>query len=64
MTSSGGCGIREQDFEVRLESVQIRKKIGIRLEPPLNFVSGISRPQKRDQTDVYNEKYFDLGTIS
>ena len=28
--------------------------------PPLDFVSGISRPQKRDQTEKYNEKYFGL----
>ena len=45
---------------VSLESVQIFNKIGTRREPPLDFVSGISRPQKRDQTLKYNEKYFGL----
>ena len=52
--------VHEQDFEVRLEYVQSVKKNGTRLESPLDFVSGISRPQKRDQTLKYNEKYFGL----
>ena len=50
----------EQDFEVRLEYVQSVKKNKIRLESPLDFVSSISRPQERDQTLKYNEKYFGL----
>ena len=41
-----------------LEYVQSVKKNRTRREPPLDFVSGISRPQKRDQTLKYNEKYF------
>ena len=45
---------------VSLESVRIFNKIGIRRESPLDFVSCISRPQKRDQTKKNNEKYFGL----
>ena len=55
--------LHEQDFEVRLEYVQSVKKNEIRLESPLDFVSGISRPQKRDQTLKYNENILDFLKI-
>jgi hypothetical protein len=42
------------------EYVQSVKKNKDRLESPRKYVSGISRPQKRDQTEKYNGKYFGL----
>jgi hypothetical protein len=41
------------------EYVQSVKKKN-RLESPRKYVSGISRPQKRDQTEKYNGKYLGL----
>ena len=56
----------EQDFEVHPGFpgiCTICQKNENRLESPLDFVSGISRPQKRDQTEKYNGKYFGLFPI-
>ena len=49
----------EQDFEVGLRSVKFRKKKGISQEIRPKHLPGIYRPQKRDQTEIYNEKYFE-----
>ena len=54
------CGL---DFEVGFGITRIfrisKKKEARQMRMTLRL-PGISRPQKRDQTEIYNEKYFEL----
>ena len=59
-----GATIREMDSEVGSGITRIftdSKKNVFRQEIRPKHLPGISRPQKRDQTEIYNEKHFELS---